>query len=328
MRIYNVDFLRGLAVLMVLLVHASSSTIPWIEESPLHQIFEIGKYGVEVFFVISGYIICYSLFRSKYSLRSSFHFLAKRFIRINPPAYVIMIAYLLIELCTYLFTGNYLILSDPFESKLLSTNLSFTASLFGTDYYIGPFWTLEVELQFYLTIAFIFPFLTHKLTFIRYLALAGMLLLGACTMPFALSEYVACFLLGVAYFLLQNRFMNATGFVVLLALILSVFLINAQYFELLFSSLSLLVITLKKPIKSAVFQYLGRISYSLYILHIFVFMYLDVVLNRLNLNHLHTSIPTKVIVIIVYSGIAILFSHLFYLYVEKPFIAYSKKIKL
>jgi peptidoglycan/LPS O-acetylase OafA/YrhL len=311
---------------MVLILHASSTTLPWIEESPLHDVFKLGKYGVQMFFVISGYIICESLFLSKYSIKISFKFLAKRFIRINPSTYLITIAYLLIELFSYLASGYHLILSDPFNYKLLATNFLFLSNIFETNFYIAPFWTLEIEFQFYLLIAIIFPVLTHNTLVIRYFTLALLIFFGFSNISILLSEYLACFLLGIVYFLFSNSLIGKNIFTFSLVIIATIFLRNSQYFELFFSFLSLYLISIKKPIKSNIFQFMGKISYSLYIVHAFLFMYFDVILNKFDMNHLHESIPTKALIIIAYCGIAILISSKFYQYFEKPLINYSKKI--
>ncbi|MDG1842383.1 MAG: acyltransferase [Crocinitomicaceae bacterium] len=326
MRIYNIDFLRGLAVSMVLIVHSSSSTLPRVEESAIHELFEIGKYGVQIFFVISGYIICYSLFNSNYSIKNLLQFFTKRLVRINPPAYILIIGFLLIELFTWLVSTNYLILPDPFDSELILANFLFLSNAFGTDLYIDTFWTLEIELQFYLLIGIMFPFLVNKSIVVRFIALGGIILFGFSAIPVALTGYVACFLLGISYFLMQFHFINRWVLLMSCIVVAALFLFHNQYFELFFSFLSLFLISLKKPIKSEFFQYLGRISYSLYIVHVFIFIYLDAFLNKLDLYYFHDNLPTKAILIIGYIGIAILVSAIFYKYIEKPFINYSKKI--
>jgi peptidoglycan/LPS O-acetylase OafA/YrhL len=226
MRIYNIDFLRGIAVTMVLILHASSSTLPFKEESPIHQLFYFGKYGVQIFFVISGYIICHSLFLSNYSINNSFKFLAKRFIRINPAAYIILITYLLIELFTYLASGKHLISSDPFDCKLMAANFLFLSNVLETDLYIDTFWTLEIEFQFYLLIAITFPLLTNKSLKIRLLILAGLMLFGLLNIHLPLGEHIACFLLGIVYFLYRYALINKNMLVLSLLLLATIFLRN------------------------------------------------------------------------------------------------------
>lgn len=328
MRLQNIDFLRGLAVSMVVLVHSTSSTLPWIEESILHKVFEFGKYGVEIFFVISGYIICYSLYNHNYSFKKSFNFLLRRIIRINPPAYIILIFYLLIEVFVFALNGRYLILSQPFETNQVISNFLFLTNAFNTDLYLETFWTLETELQFYLFIAFTFPLIINKIELIRYISLAGLIIFGFLDTPFALSVHFACFLLGIIYFMMQNNMINKKIFMISLIPCVSTFLLNGQYFELLFSLFSLFVLFVNEPIKSKVFQFLGRISFSLYIVHIFVFIYLDVILNKIGWNFLHETITSKFLLVIIYYGIAILISTIFYEFVEKPFINYSKRISM
>lgn len=327
MRIYNIDFLRGLAALMVLLVHASSSTLPWIEESPLHEVFMFGKYGVQIFFVISGYIITYSLFHSNYSIRNIFKFLGKRLIRINPPAYLIIMLFLLIELITWTVTGNYLILTNPFDPKQLATNFLFLTDAFETDLYIETFWTLEAEMQFYILIALVYPLIISKSSVLRHLLLLGLALLGFLSIPLYLTESIGCFLVGISFFLFQVNYLSKLSFGLFGLLFISIFIFNEQYSEMVFALLGLFVISIKQAIHSSFFQFIGKISYSLYILHVFIFTYLDVILMRLDLDHLHESLETKILIIACYSSIAIVISSLFYHYIERPCINYSKRIQ-
>ena len=78
----EVDGLRALAVVPVVLFHAGFSG------------FSGGYIGVDIFFVISGYIITTTAFRSK----SALEFAWKRFRRVAPLYYLLSIPWLLIAL--------------------------------------------------------------------------------------------------------------------------------------------------------------------------------------------------------------------------------------
>src|SRR5215210_4781626 len=69
-RIHGLDFLRGVASLAVCWFHLTSFTYAtpdgWFY-SALRRTGTYGWLGVEVFFVISGFVIPYSLHRAKYS---------------------------------------------------------------------------------------------------------------------------------------------------------------------------------------------------------------------------------------------------------------------
>jgi peptidoglycan/LPS O-acetylase OafA/YrhL len=60
-RITNLDILRAIAALMVCLVHFLRK--PLYEGTIIWDIFQYGKHGVDIFFVISGFVIPLSLGR-------------------------------------------------------------------------------------------------------------------------------------------------------------------------------------------------------------------------------------------------------------------------
>ena len=82
-----IDTLRGIAALMVVIVHVSMR----LEPSWLTTIASYGQHGVILFFVISGFIIPYSLFKSNYTLRAMANFLWRRILRLNPPYYATLL---------------------------------------------------------------------------------------------------------------------------------------------------------------------------------------------------------------------------------------------
>ena len=77
-RIQTIGFLRGVAVLAVCCCHFSKAILNGTVLSQLFNwLLENGKYGVEIFFVISGFVIPYSLHRAGYGLKQYFKFLYK-----------------------------------------------------------------------------------------------------------------------------------------------------------------------------------------------------------------------------------------------------------
>ncbi|RZL40194.1 MAG: acyltransferase [Pedobacter sp.] len=66
-RIYSVDFLRGIAALLVCIFHFTQGNTGYLAtENWLKKIGSIGWSGIEIFFILSGFIIPYSLHQSKY----------------------------------------------------------------------------------------------------------------------------------------------------------------------------------------------------------------------------------------------------------------------
>lgn len=96
-RINGIDFLRGIAALAVCWFHLSGHY--WVSEGALKASGQFGFLGVDVFFVVSGFVIPYSLYRAGYRLRNYPTFLLKRITRLDPP-YIASIVFVLLSTFT------------------------------------------------------------------------------------------------------------------------------------------------------------------------------------------------------------------------------------
>lgn len=138
-RLAEVDALRGIAAMAVVLFHLTtqfSVIYPAVPPPPWQ--FEHGHYGVNLFFIISGFVIFMTLDRA----RRAMDFVVSRFSRLYP-AYWVSIA-LTFTITHWLgLPGK---LADP--SNALLNGLMFHR-LFGVPHVDGVYWTLEVELFFY-----------------------------------------------------------------------------------------------------------------------------------------------------------------------------------
>jgi peptidoglycan/LPS O-acetylase OafA/YrhL len=113
-------------------------------------IFEIGNLGVPIFFVLSGYVMALTANSNEFNAINSVKFIARRLARLVPPYYFAIIFALF-----FLFI----------KSKVLGVNLAFPSALallqhalFLQDFFMLPhindvFWTLCIEVQFYLMFA-------------------------------------------------------------------------------------------------------------------------------------------------------------------------------
>jgi len=153
----GLDGLRALAILMVIFHH-----VPRGAADSMYALYQNGRYGVSLFFLVSGYLIC-TLFlreeqqRGKISLKG---FYARRAIRLFPLYYLMLAVQAAAVFGTNLYQPESVVL---FAEKLPSyifyySNLVPTA----TD---GPFffaWSLAVEEQFYLWFGFAIVFLPRR----------------------------------------------------------------------------------------------------------------------------------------------------------------------
>lgn len=86
--IYGLQYLRGIAALLVVLLHAKVAVNHFVPSSKLllpdEGFIEFGKYGVDIFFVISGMVMYLTMGKSMKSDRGIGNFIIKRLIRVVP----------------------------------------------------------------------------------------------------------------------------------------------------------------------------------------------------------------------------------------------------
>ena len=96
--------LRGLASTMVFGFHLFNLSNGYLGTDLLWRLTYYGKFGVQFFFVISGFVITYSMLNAQYKLKDFPRFLMKRIIRIEPP-YLIVLALTVVFLWIRVKTG-------------------------------------------------------------------------------------------------------------------------------------------------------------------------------------------------------------------------------
>ncbi len=144
-RLREIDFLRGTAIILVLLNH-----------SPGMPFSSIGWIGVDLFFVLSGFLISGLLFKEflKYGKLDIKRFLVRRGFKIYPLFYITAIPYLILR-----------IIDNKFWLKHLIGDLVFLQNYLSHWAYLYPAgWSLAVEEHFYLGLAAVLYFI-HKTSF-------------------------------------------------------------------------------------------------------------------------------------------------------------------
>jgi len=121
----ELDGIRGIAILLVIAQHTIGKLVPF------------GFLGVDIFFVLSGFIIYETYFANEdFELKT---FFIKRFARLYPALICVLLVNLIIP-----------------ELRSLSSASNFLASVFYFknfqfwDWPLGPYWSLSAEEQFYL----------------------------------------------------------------------------------------------------------------------------------------------------------------------------------
>jgi exopolysaccharide production protein ExoZ len=313
-KILSVQYLRGLAALGVVACHYGAAFTLY---PALAAALNFGQTGVYVFFLISGFIIVYSLEKAKYKIGKFFIFLLKRSIRIDPAYYITIL--LTILLFKYLsavspVTGEKFVLIP----QQLIAHLLYVVPFTQYDFYMHVFWTLCIEFQFYLLIGLFYFISTRKLFKIPFLVLFS--LSSFLRWPdgyYLVFTYGVIFATGISLVALyQNRtWLNAILPALFLVLVGRKFGIPVF---LLITISSFIIVFYKSTIRPLGF--LGDISYSLYLIHTLISVILIKVIVKFSINV--SGLPTIWLFFEVL--IAILCSYLFYKLIEKPSLNYSK----
>ncbi len=199
-RIEIVEALRGLAALAVAWFHfthgAGLLADGWLKASG-----EYGWLGVEVFFVISGFVIPYSMHRGGFRPGPDIGiFLGKRVLRIEPPyiaAVVVTVALWYASAATPGFRG-----APPHLSLAqVASHAGYLTAILGFDWVNPVFWSLAIEFQFYLFAALAYALLAHASRAVRVGALAAFCASSAALpSPIFLFGYAPLFALGIVAF--------------------------------------------------------------------------------------------------------------------------------
>jgi peptidoglycan/LPS O-acetylase OafA/YrhL len=144
-----VDALRGLAALAVVLPHVTG-LFAYPRERGLSSLFlslaGYGTAGVEVFFVVSGFAIAYSMRAIASEDFSLGRFILRRAVRLDPPYWVAMLWVGLVEAFRARMTHQPVVLPSP--GKVLA-HLLYLQDILGLGQFNAVFWTLCLEFQLY-----------------------------------------------------------------------------------------------------------------------------------------------------------------------------------
>lgn len=268
-RIDVIDPLRGIAALSVAWFHFTHGSPTYLPEGWLKSSGTYGWLGVEVFFVISGFVLPFSMYAGGYRLRQHWlTFFKKRLTRLEPPYIAsILLALLLIFLSSRApgFHGQQprLRLSDVLQ------HIAYLNAFTGGDWLNPVYWTLAVEFQFYFAVSLLFPLLVSKDRRLSYASLAIFALLSFASSNTSLVIlYLDIFAFGIATFLFYVGLWEKRRYLVtLLGLVALAWAVHGALIAIVCVGAALIIGFAKwKP--HGLFVKLGAISYSLYLLHV------------------------------------------------------------
>ncbi|SDS87925.1 acyltransferase family protein [Pseudomonas oryzae] len=194
----DIDGLRAIAVLAVVFFHIDPDFLPG------------GFVGVDIFFVISGFLITGNIIKDMRSPGgfSWGEFYRRRILRILPVMFVVVLTVLVVGQFVLLPADNLQLAYSAGASVLSAANIYFTyfldTSYFADDSRLQPLlhlWSLGVEEQFYLFWPLLLVSLVGRMSTIRLLLLALLLGLASFVLAEALLKRAPMF----AYYMLPTR---------------------------------------------------------------------------------------------------------------------------
>jgi peptidoglycan/LPS O-acetylase OafA/YrhL len=156
--------------------------------------------GVEMFFVISGFIIPFSLHKAGYRLENFGRFLAKRIARLDPPYFATILLCIAISYAVTLapgFHGEW----PHYTWTQLAAHIAYLNSFMHLQWVNVVFWSLGIEFQYYLLIGLAFPLLVARRAAVRAGFLALLLAVSLLVRDESLLfRYLPLFVAGILTF--------------------------------------------------------------------------------------------------------------------------------
>lgn len=337
-RFKELDALRGIAALLVVFFHLTFDREVSILE--YDAFFKYGTTGVDLFFIISGFVIFMSL---KHTNRAV-DFTINRVSRLYP-TYWFAVTATCVLIFVHLYYEKRLVFTDLIFNYL--TNLTMFQFYFNVKDLDGPYWTLIIEMLFYIWILGL-----YKMNVLKYINGIGV---GLCmslliavsffntneTVLYTLSiipllQFFPLFFAGIIFFKIydtqKNRFLYYAIIVLCIYCQYVLFpyagrsrsyISHSEYSVMLciyFILFTLLVNMKLRWIVNAGTIFLGKISYALYLTHQYISWYFIIPLfeRKLGFNF-------WIVIVCIDLPILILIAAFITYKIEIP---YSKKMKM
>ena len=287
----ELDGLRGIAILAVVLYHCEARlTYP-----ALHKIVEWGWAGVNLFFVLSGFLITGIILDSRNDPHFFRNFYARRSLRIWPVYVLLLLLVFVLVPLTFdgFWAAAYTTRHAPWPYLILFVQNLFVLTMPGT---VGPTWSLAIEEQFYILWAPLARFVRNRQLMIALvLVIIASPLLRVANRGSLTPTHTLIHLDGLAFgsliaVALRTLICTAATFrkIALIAMALSVPVLayllyvgsafSDSFLALLFAGMLLLALTTSgsqtfynRALNAQPLRFYGRISYGLYMIHILTF---------------------------------------------------------
>lgn len=341
----NLNGLRFFSALAVI-IHHTEQIKSWIGiKNSWHNgsINLMGKLGVVMFFVLSGFLITYLLLEEKSYTRSISvkKFYIRRILRIWPLYFLIIIlSFFLFPKIQYLEVSNWQDFTYQNFIYKISLYIFFLPNLvpylFAGGYYCGICWSIGQEEQFYL----VWPWLVKKFKNIEIVGWFLIIIYNLIKIGFIISQHyfvlttrqsalisfyndysIDCMIFGglLAYYHYTNHKIIKLLFhkniqTITIAIIFTLLTLGIRppnfYLELygLFFGIIVLNLAVNKDsiidLEHKILNYLGKISYGIYIYHFVIVVFVIKTLNHFSINNYIVQYMTILLIVILVSNLS------------------------
>ncbi len=344
-----IDALRGIASLWVVFFHANSDgrltqLTNFLPNWLVTIFFDWGGLGVSIFFVLSGFVIAYSLREAKINFAYWKNFNLRRFSRLSPPYYLsILVALVFAFISSHAKGEAFAPMHQPLSFERLLAHLFYLQDIFRLAHINDVYWTLCLEVQFYVVFCTLLALAqwldsTWNLRFSRAVVfvpgglLAALFPLGVFAdngRPFIFLPLWYGFLLGVFAYWSWRKDLQPRFFYIYSAVLLVGGVVQSSKFTIACVICAIAILEVAKAnrmmwLNWSWLQFLGKISYSLYLIHVPIMGAVFFLSSKL----LPQNIGGEILYLLLGTLICIAASAIMWQLVEKPSIKLSQKVKL
>lgn len=320
-RIEVIDGLRGLAALAVCWHHLTFGNGGYLPDGFVQNSGWHGYLGVAVFFVISGFIIPYTLYKSAYRLRNYGTFVLKRVVRLDPPyfasiALVLAVGYLLMKFAHFKHGA------PPFQSwQQLVFHIGYLNAVLHYPWLNDVYWTLAIEFQYYLLLGLVYPALSGRRA-IAVLIVVSCVLAFIIRAPSLVFQYLPWFCFGIVTYKYVTKQLRLAEYLSVICLLFAfTYYVDGILRAGVLIATSVVIAFVRIRI-GRVASFFGAISYSLYLTHI------PVGLSIINLSeHFNPSYQQKLLALVVAFVASVVSAYLLYILVERPSLRLASRLR-
>jgi peptidoglycan/LPS O-acetylase OafA/YrhL len=283
----------------------------WPPESPMGNHL-YGRAGVQAFFVISGFVVPWSMEHAGYQMARLPQYLARRLLRLYPP----FLATLALEIAVgYASSLVPAFRGPPFQTspRAVMLHASMLSDWFDEPWLSTVSWSLALEVQFYVLLALAFGSITSPHAGRRRLALAALIVAAPLSDPRSALAYFGWFGLGIATFLYKRRKTSTVEYGTFAVLAIGSMWLTGDAAELIagvVAALAIILLRTEVPVLGAI----GRWSYSLYLLHTIIgnrFIHLCLRLEP-------ASLAVQALIVVLAGLLSMAGAYVMYVWVEAP----------